>query len=68
MRLHETFLFFGCILTRVIEAGLGGVGIFALVCSALHPHPDAALVAIIMLSGATMLTISRESRGSLRER
>ena len=55
----DELLRFSRILTRVIEAGLGGIGIFALVCSALHPHPDAALMAIIMLAGATLLTVVR---------
>ena len=59
MPYFEAFLYLSRILTRVIEAGLGGVGIFALVCSALHPHPDAALMAIIMLAGATLLTVVR---------
>ena len=55
----EAFVLFSRILTWVIATGLGSVGVYALVCSALHPHPDAALTAIIMLAGASFLTVLR---------
>jgi multisubunit Na+/H+ antiporter MnhB subunit len=54
---RDAFMLFGRILSRVIMTGLGSVGIFHLVCSALHPHPDAALIAIVMLSSATVLCV-----------
>ncbi len=31
----------------------GSIGIYALVCSSLHPHPDAALWAFLLLGTAT---------------
>jgi hypothetical protein len=46
----------------------GSVGIYALVCSALHPHPDAAFFAIVALTVATgmTLTLPNEDRQSNR--
>jgi hypothetical protein len=40
----------------------GGVGIYALVCSAFHPHPDAALFAIVALTSATVMTLALPDR------
>jgi multisubunit Na+/H+ antiporter MnhB subunit len=59
---RDAFMLFGRILSRVIATGLGGVGIYCLVCSSLHPHPDAALIAIITLSGATLLARQGEAK------
>ena len=44
-------------LSRISAACLGSVGVYALVCSSLHPHPDAAVLAILMLGGATILCL-----------
>ena len=42
----------------------GSVGIYALVCSSLHPHPDAAVFAIGALGVATgiVLAVPKEGR------
>jgi hypothetical protein len=53
------YMLFAHIISRGIATGLGSVGIYALVCSSFHPHPDAALVAIIMLSSATALCVCK---------
>lgn len=44
----------------------GSVGIYALVCSALHAHPDAALFAIIALTSATGITLGLPRQESPR--
>ncbi len=48
------------LVARAGAPALGGIGIYALVCSALHPHPDAALMAIMFLVGATGLMLVAE--------
>lgn len=35
----------------------GSVGIYTLVCSSLHAHPDAALFTIVALTPATGITL-----------
>jgi hypothetical protein len=47
---------------------VGSVGIYALVCSALHPHPGAAFFAIVALTVATGMTLAlpNEDRQSRR--
>ncbi len=50
--LDATFLYLR-ILGHALSPVFGGIGIYALVCSSLHPHPDAALWAFLLLGTAT---------------
>jgi hypothetical protein len=45
------------LLTWAFATGAGSFGIYALVCSSFHPHPDAALAAIVALILATGITL-----------
>ncbi len=45
------------LLIRTTATGAGGIGIYALVCSALYSRPDAALLAIVALSSAIGITL-----------
>jgi hypothetical protein len=43
---------------QAIALFCGSVGVYALVCSSLHPHPDAALWAFLMLGTASVVTLA----------
>jgi hypothetical protein len=58
--MHDLLLRYSHILVTTVATCLGAIGVFALVCSALHPHPDAALMAIVFLVGATALTMAQK--------
>jgi len=45
------------LLTWTTATAAGGMGIYALVCSALYSRPDAALLAIVALTSATGMTL-----------
>jgi len=42
---------------------IGSLGAFALICSSLNPHPDAALFAMITLTLATGITLALPDQG-----
>jgi len=41
----------------------GGIGIYALICSALYSRSDAALLAIVALTSATGMTLGMPHEG-----
>ena len=41
------------LLVQTVATCAGSIGIYALICSSLHPHPDAAQFAIFALISAT---------------
>jgi len=45
------------LLTWATATFAGSVGIYALICSSLHPRPGAALLAIVALTSATGITL-----------